>query len=323
MTGNVPLDLAITGTGLVCAAGDEPFALLSAVGARLGVEHAGHGCQECQARPSAWDAQGSSHSRAVTFELGDPQMGLAWMGENALSTVLRQLPTEIPLDRVMIYMLMSGRAEAGSGSGNALDWPGLVRSALPHVGAIRCALDTAPLDDLAAVAAELWAGHWDAVLFGGLDSLVHCQDPEEVLGAQGGQAAAFAILQPAESRPKSREGCGTLREIQAPGNQPAAWPDSLSRFRAIICERQQPIDGSEIGQGPGSRAEILETLPTLGIIGAATLPVHLVLAEAFFAAQPALGQFGEPTSGAVFVQDSDSLNRGLVLEGGIPEGEFS
>lgn len=319
------LNLAIRGSGLVCAAGDESFALLGAVGAQISSAHPHPNqtayCPETGETIPVWTA------KATEFNLGDPDLDLAWMGERALSAALRHLSPAIPLGRVLIHMLMPHRERRSVGS-SALDWVELVRAALPAIGGVRFAdRRECQADELTEVAAELEDATWDAVVFGGVDSLF---DAVGTTGPQAGfsprdplgQAAAFVVLESGGRRATRCRRLGHIGGIvrtecgECPCTQ-ASDDIGLGRQppQVVIRDRQHALEGPDDIHADNVFPQVMETVPVVGEVGAATLPLQIILAQAVFGAEPVLGRLGYIGDDNVLIceHSAGSGARGLLV----------
>lgn len=198
--------LAVTGVGVHCVAGDQPFALFGAVGSNISATRLD------PLQPGAGGTAPALVAPVTGLEGVDhPAERLRILTESALAGVLESLPEGVGEGRLLVALLVP--AETTS-RGEALDWAGLAESLQPlHPALEKAELRFLPPEGgvhaLATLCRELAAGAWDAVLFGGADSLVdpvtcHELAYEGRLLAEGetdgivpGEAAAFLLLEPA------------------------------------------------------------------------------------------------------------------------------
>ena len=202
--------VAITGIGVYTAAGDLDVALWAAVAARLSsarpvtglsVSAAGQGMSQPYSAPIA----------ALPAEMS-AEIRIPIMAGQALTQACSYLPRNPDGRRILVLTLVpapsSERPETGS-----LDQPALaeaLRETHPvlAMAEIRFALaDTGAAAHLAACMEELHQGKWDAVLFGGVDSLVDsitiqalaaqgcCRTDLDPEGTLPGEGAAYLLLQ--------------------------------------------------------------------------------------------------------------------------------
>lgn len=203
----------ITGLGLCCQTGDQPFALLGAVGTHLSgarphpdlLVHAADGTE----RPAM------TAPAPGLEELEQAEERVLHLVVQALTSALGALPGQMPAERLLVLLFLPG-ADTARGSFfrpeelakelNSLD-PRLAEAVFrfSHPGRG----GTAQLEN---VCRELAEGKWEVVLFGGADSLVDAVTVMELLGqgrlmsrggegAVPGEGAGFLLLQsPAQGR---------------------------------------------------------------------------------------------------------------------------
>ncbi len=203
----------ITGIGLSCIAGDQPFALLGAVGAGLSgarpnpvlqVPVPGQkGEQPVMSAPVA-DLDGIDH----------PAERMAILSGLALARAAESLADDMDGEKVLVVTLLPGQDTARGAETRIDELEEVFRGQVPQLNSAvfrfvdRATGSTRPLIE---VCRELACGAWQAVLFGGVDSLVDTVSCTELAlagrimtagGAEGmvpGEGAAYLVLQPGES----------------------------------------------------------------------------------------------------------------------------
>ncbi len=208
----------IAGIGLNCVSGDQPFALLGTVGTDIS-----------GARPDpvikVAVQGGQKEEPAMVARVADlegielPAERMEILAAKALSGAAASLPGDVAGEKILVCTLRPGEDCA---RGSALDAHQLeqpLRSLHPQLQAAEFRfIDSAcgPTGQLLTVCNELAAGDWQAVLFGGVDSLVDTVSCHELAlagrlmtdgGTQGlipGEAAAYLLLLPGGAEPAEK-----------------------------------------------------------------------------------------------------------------------
>lgn len=193
----------IRALGLACAAGDQPFSLLGAVGTSLSA-----------ATPhpvlTIVDSAGEESPALFAPVPGlDPLAGreerIATLAAAALGSALDQWAGDSDPQKVLVLTLLPSMEED-----EVRELETLLREELPDLApaTLRFAQGAeGALAALTGVCRDLAAGTWEAVIFGGADSLVNADSCRELLqqgrlaavtSAEGvfpGEAAAYLVLQ--------------------------------------------------------------------------------------------------------------------------------
>ncbi|BCR03031.1 hypothetical protein DESUT3_01000 [Desulfuromonas versatilis] len=254
-------EIWVTGIGLICLAGDQPFALLGAVGSPLS-----------GARPDpliSVPAVGQAGEQAVLTApiaalegLGHPGERMQLLAETALSQVLAALPAAIDREQTLVVTLVPEKTAA---RGSALN-PEQLEIAAKALG-----LETAQFRfveanqggaaSLAEACRGLAEGTWQTVLFGGVDSLVDAVTCTELAlagrimtvgGAEGlvpGEGAAYLVLQaPGNTRkdPAPPVRASIKGVAQAP--EPHAGDAGSRRMTGLATAAEQVLDQAGLGR---------------------------------------------------------------------------
>ncbi len=226
----------ITGLGLNCVAGDQPFALLGAVGAGF-----------CGARPDpvlcvpvpGKDGEQPVLSAPVSALEGieHPAERMAILAEAALSQAAGTLPDGLTPEKVLVLTLLPDKTTARGSAPRVEALIEALRAAHPSLqqAKFRFVEATAgPVGLLLETCLDLAQGTWDAVIFGGVDSLVDAVSCTELAlaerimsvgspdGLVPGEGATYLVLQrPAKDQPKANgRAKGIIRSaVQAPEPQ--------------------------------------------------------------------------------------------------------
>jgi 3-oxoacyl-[acyl-carrier-protein] synthase-1 len=341
--------LHISALGLCCLAGDQPFALLGAVATSL-----------CGARPSTSltaagvgpdDESPILRAPISGFEgIDHPGERITLLAAAALGQSLSGLPEGTTWSRILVLTLLP---PAESPRGQALGTPDLERALRDlHPGLLQAsfrfvAAAEGAVAHLREVGLALAGGRWEAVLFGGADSLVDAVTCGALIGegriltaagAAGilpGEGAAYLLLRGGEAGPPGRgriAGAGHASEPHpaaadrcAMTGLPAAIEEALASARAEAAavgavvlpfgaETSGALEWHQVRQRlwpnistPVDRAEELLPGLVLGELGAAAFPVALALGWARL-------DFGYPPAGTVLVCEAgDQMPRGAVL----------
>lgn len=208
--------LAITGLGVACHAGDQPYALISSV---LGQMSAGQLSDKHKIKQN--DGSYAVPRMAYVEEMADEKDRdrMYALATVALKNVLAQLSANVSLDKTLVLLITETSlitrfkkidtlhfknylTEKNSNLSSSV-FRILQNDAISSASAVRTAI------------AELNEGKWQAIIFGGADSLVSiykCMDllSEDRLNIVGktegivpGEAAAFVILQVQEEAAKN------------------------------------------------------------------------------------------------------------------------
>ncbi len=200
----------ITGIGLSCIAGDRPFALLGAVSAGL----SGHRPDPVLQVPVPGQKEEQPIMSAAIADLegiDHPAERMEILASQALAQAVESLPEDIDPEKILVVTLLPGQDTARGAVTRHDQLETTLRDQLPPLhSAIFRFVDMAsgPTQQLLEVCIELAAGTWQAVLFGGVDSLVDtvsCTDMAlagrimtagSTEGQVPGEGAAYLLLQP-------------------------------------------------------------------------------------------------------------------------------
>lgn len=320
--------VAITGVGLCCVAGDQSFALFGAVGTNLSaarldpLQPGGGGTAPALIAP-VMELEGVDH----------PAERIQLLAESALAGALGSLREEPGERRLLLALLLPGETTS---RGENLDRAGLseilcsLHPALEKAEIRFLSPESGGVQPLAALCRELADGEWDAVLFGGADSFVDpvtCHElayrgrllaEGETEGIAPGEAGAFLLLEPAEkisagtrvwariagaaqhSEPYAGQGAekktAALTQAMEDAAEQAGFKAAemkefvltLSAEKASHLEWHQtamklwPPRPPENEWDEPEMPEVLRLHYVLGDVGAAALPVALVLGCARF-----------------------------------------
>lgn len=166
--------VAITGIGLCCQPGTEPFALFGAVGTNLSGARA-HDCLDTPL-PGKKDRDPILYAPVSQLAgLDTPHERITILAQIALEAAAEQLPEGIPEEAVLVLTLIPS---AETPRGRNLDPKALketLASCHPRLDSA-CfrfvTVDRGSVETLQEACAELQQGKWQTVLFGGVDSLV-------------------------------------------------------------------------------------------------------------------------------------------------------
>lgn len=212
-----PAAVAITGLGMACHAGDQPYSLISSVLGQMS------GVVISDAHKVKWKANGAKvQTRMAPVEdVYDirPHIRMQMLTATALANIEEQLPDNIDAEKLLIVLIVNPELITHNGKVDPLP---LQHSLIEET----YGLDTATFrilpnslsssaSKLRASIAELNEGKWQAILFGGADSLISMDaclklDQANRLNTVGktegivpGEAAAFVLLQSADDAAKN------------------------------------------------------------------------------------------------------------------------
>jgi 3-oxoacyl-[acyl-carrier-protein] synthase-1 len=344
------LPVAIIGTGVCAATGDLGSALFGAVATRLSCGRPIVGLSV----PAAGQGVAQPYSAPIA-EL-PPEMSadirIPIMAGQALTGACNYMPPNPPGQRILVMTLLPTPSpeRPQAGSLNQAELAETLRSCHPALtmAEIRFALaDTGAALHLATCMDQLHQGQWDAVLFGGVDSLIdlttilalaaqgHCRTDHNPEGTLPGEGAAYLLLQKPDKDVSARvviAGLGYGREE----NHGKAADRQLIALASVIQEaldqgqcKPDRVDTAVLPMGSDIPAalewhqvrrklwltpeninpgmEELSPLSTIGDTGAAALPLALIIGCSRF-------EFNFPSVESVLVCEGDqSTTRGAVL----------
>lgn len=340
----------IRALGLACAAGDQPYALLGAVGTSLSA---------ATQHPVLTIADAAGEETPALFAPVpglDPLAGreerIAALAVVALGSALDKWARISDRQQVLVLTCLPSMEED-----DVRDLETLLREELPDMehATLRFAQgNEGALAALTNLCRELSAGTWDAAIFGGADSLVTSDSCRELLqqgrllastcaeGIDPGEAAAYLVLQadhpgagatwshatiaavaqaaePYSGQADEKKMTGLAQAMEAVARQGEIRLDEVKEL--ILTLSTESASALEWHQTlmrlwpPGTPAEEentpqepqpLRLHPALGELGAATLPVSLVLGCARF-------EFEHPPLTSLLVCDgSAAMLRGAV-----------
>lgn len=340
----------IRGLGLACAAGDQPFALLGAIGTSLSA---------ATPHPVLTIADSAGAEPPALFapvpDL-DPLAGreerIATLAAAALGSALATWGRVLDCKKVLVLTWLPSMEED-----DVRDLETLLREELPDLGQATLRFtqgDDGVLAALTSVCQALAAGKWEAVIFGGADSLVNsetCRELQQqgrllaatsVEGIFPGEAAAYLVLQadrpsagatwshatiaavaqapePCSGQADEKKMTGLAQSMEEAAKQGEIRLDELQELILTLsteCDSELEWHQTLMRLWPPGRAaneanttqvpQLLRLHPTLGELGAATLPVALVLGCARL-------EFDHPAISSLLVCDgSTAMLRGAV-----------
>jgi 3-oxoacyl-[acyl-carrier-protein] synthase I len=315
--------VAVAGVGLCCLTGSEAFALFGAVAAQLRGARA-HASLEAPL-PGKKELASLLFAPVPDLEgLDTPHERMAALAQSALGAAAEGLLEKTPGDSILVLTLIP---ESTSPRGANLDPAKLqqeLASCHPRVGSAEFRFAPAgrgAVQALGQVCAELQQGRWQAVVFGGTDSLVDTVTLSDLAGrgdamAQGGtegilagEGAAYLVLEKppctrsmvrinalcAASEPHPGQAhdqpmTGMTKSIQCVIQETGITPEKLdslvSPFGATTAESlewHQVIEAVWPRRDNVARNfEVLRPATALGHTGAAALPLGLALGCARF-----------------------------------------
>lgn len=341
----------ICAVGLACAAGDQPFALLGAVGTHL----------SCAVPHPVLTVGGMDGEQPPALfapvPVFDPQEEreerITALASAALASALENGSNFPGGDKILVFTLVPEIAEE-----DLRELEGTLREENPALQSAAFQFAQTENGGVAALSAlrqEVATGKWEVVIFGGVDSLVNataCRDllqegrlmtSESFEGIVPGEAAAYLVLQGADSSatPEMKSIATISGTAHAPepfaGQAQDQKMTGLAQSVEEAC-RQAGIDLVDLKEiilpfppesasqlewhqasvrlwpprAPKSRwdrpqhPEILRLHAALGELGAAALPVALVLGCARF-------EFDHPPLASILVcEGGDAPVRGAV-----------
>ncbi len=204
--------------GLVCAAGDQPYVLLGAVSTNLScaIPH------PVLTLPNSEGEEGAALFAPVPGldPYSEREERIAELALHALGTALAECPDVLSGRRVLVSTFLPPMAEE-----DISDLEALLREELPALNNAILRFSFCEEDVVAALESlcvELASGTWEAVIFGGVDSLVDIENCRELLrqgrlmaphcaeGVFPGEAAAYLVLQADSADEDSTGPCATI-----------------------------------------------------------------------------------------------------------------
>jgi 3-oxoacyl-[acyl-carrier-protein] synthase I len=318
-----PSPVAITGIGLCCQPGTEPFALFGAVGTNFSGTRA-HDCLEAPL-PGKRDRASILYAPVSRLEgLDTPHDRIAALAQIALEKAAEQLPEAIPGEEVLVLTLIPPTETPRGRNLDQADLKETLTSCHPWLDSA-CfrfvTIDQGSIEPLQEACAELQQGKWQAVLFGGVDSLVDivtctelvCQDKAMpkggVEGLIPGEGAAYLVLEkqpsgksrgqitavhtapePHQDQAHDKRMTGMTAAIQSALRYPHTAPEKLDAIVLPFGGRMvEALGAHQVVETVWPRREniprdfeILRPCTTLGETGAASLPLGLALGCARF-----------------------------------------
>lgn len=340
----------ILALGLACAAGDQPFALLGAVGTNLSA---------ATQHPVLTIADSTGADTPALFAPSpglDPLAGreqrIAALATAALGSALEIWAKVSECKKVLVLTWLPSME-----GDDVRDLETLLREELPDLehATLRFAQgDEGALAALSTLCKDLAAGTWEAVIFGGVDSLVNSDSCRELLqqgrlltstsieGIYPGEAAAYLVLQadhpsaeatrthatiaaigqapePHDGQGGEKKMTGLAQTMEEAARQGALRLDEVKEYiLTLSTESTSELEWHQTlmrlwlpaaqanPKNSSQEPQPLRLHPTLGELGAATLPVALVLGCARF-------EFEHPAISSLLVCDgSAAMLRGAV-----------
>jgi len=342
-----PTPVFITGIGLCCQPGTEPFALFGAVGTNLSGART-HDCLEAPL-PGKRDTGPILFAPVSRFEgLDTPHDRITALAQIALEGAAEQLSEKISSEAILVLTLIPPTETPRGRHLDQEDLKEALTSCLPRLDSASfrfVTVDRGSVEALQGICAELQQGEWQAVLFGGVDSLVDIVTCTELVhqgkampkgGIEGiipGEGAAYLTLEkqpsgkswgqikaahsapePHHDQAHDKPMTGMTAAIQTSLKDAGIAPEKLD---AIILpyggKMVESLEWHQIIETVWPRREnvprefeILRPCSTLGETGAASLPLGLALGCARF-------EFEFPTADNLLVCTCHpSTSRGAV-----------
>jgi len=269
----------IHAVGLVCAAGDQLYALLGAVGTNLScaIPHS------VLTVPNSEGEEGAALFAPVPGlePYSEREERVAELALHALGTALTECPDVLSGHRVLVSTFLPPMAEE-----DISDLEALLREEIPALNNATLRFSSCEEGVVAALESlcvELASGTWEAVIFGGVDSLVGIENCRELLrqgrlmaphcaaGVFPGEAAAYLVLQADRADEDSTRPCATLiAASQAP--EPHAGQGGDKKMNGLAQALTEAADRSKI-----RFAEVGEVVLTLSTETANQLEWHQTL----------------------------------------------
>lgn len=221
-------NIAITGMGLNCVTGSEPIALFGAVGTNLGFSQPD---PVLEAPSLTGDGVESVMTCAIVdYDEDDPhERMLTCMFPALTDAIATARLLEQPGKNILFYLVVPSPETARGGCLVMEDWHNFLSQELDELGDIEIrikACTQSVTEHLMFVTEGLQQNHWDAAIFGAVDSLVdeltcielgkqqRIQTIDTSDGVIPGEAAGFIVME-------HREAVNTVEEI------PVAWLKGL------------------------------------------------------------------------------------------------
>lgn len=336
----------ICAIGLSCATGDQPFALLGAVGTNLNcaIPHpvlavAGMDGEETAAQYAPVPGLEPYVSR---------EERIAAMAVEALGSLLDAYPEGLFGQKTLVFTWLPAMAQEDVAELEALlklELPALENATLHFVQG-----EEGVVAALKSLCRELASGRWEAVIFGGSDSLVGSNSCRELLqqgrlmaphcaeGVFPGEAAAYLVLradhagtdacksraviasasqapEPCAGQGGEKKMTGLAHALEDVADQGGIRLDEVEELILTLpTETTAQLEWHQTlmrlwpsrGNEDSRDLQLLRLHPVLGELGVATLPVALALGCARF-------EFEHPPLAAILVGDgSEDALRGAV-----------
>ena len=347
--GNIAAALVVSALGVCCRSGDQPFALFGAVAGQMSGS-------EADAQLSLAVPGGDEDAKVLTARVAalgddeDPHERMGLLAETALDQALKSLPEDFDWERLLILTLVpDGR------NPRALTAPALqrlqmdlsrLREGLSRVVFRFVSCAEGAVSQLQAACGEMKQGKWQAVLFGGVDSLVdlvtctllaqedRIATTHNSEGLVPGEGAAYVLLQqePATASLARLAGIGCSVELHAGDAVDKRMSGLSTAVATALAASNLPPEAIDCVVAPhdGSLSGALEWYQTVerlfprreasprdfeelllcrsfGELGAAALPLSLALGCARL-------EFTYPSVKHVMVcETGESQQRGAVL----------
>lgn len=279
----------IPALGLACAAGDQPFSLLGAVGT---------GLSAATPHPVLTMADAAGEESPALFApvpgldpLAGRQERIAALAAAALGSALDKWARVSDLRKVLVLTWLPSMEEDEVREFEAQlreELPALAQATLRFVQGEEGAFAA-----LATLCMDLAAGSWEAVIFGGADSLVSADSCRELLqqgrlltftGVEGiypGEAAAYLVLQADHPGADATRSHATIAAVaQAP--EPHAGQAGEKQMTGLAQSMAAVVQQAEIRLD-----EVQELILTLSTESASELEWHQTLMRLWPPATPA------------------------------------
>lgn len=315
--------VSIAGIGLCCQAGTAPFALFGAVGTNLSGVCA-HDCLEAPLPGKKGNAPILCAPISHLEGLNTPHDRITALAQIALAAAAEQIPKEIPGEAILVITLIPATQTPRGQNLDLADLEQQMASCHPRVDGA-CfrfvPIDQGSVESLQEACAELQQDKWQAVLYGGVDSLIDIVTCSELVyqrnampqgGIEGiipGEGAAYLVLQkqasdkslaqinavctapePHNGQAHDKQMTGMAAAIKATLQHTDISPEKLDSIVIPFGGRMvEALEWHQVVEAVWPRREnvprmfeVLRPGITLGETGAASLPLGLALGCARF-----------------------------------------
>lgn len=205
----------VTGIGLSCVVGDQPFALLGAVGTNMSASRPNPLIRvKVPQQESELAVMSAPVAELDGVELAAERMEI--LASQALDKASEFLPHTLDNSKLLVVTLLPSQGTTRGATTKNSSFRENLASLVPRLSTAEFRFveaSTGSTKQLIEVCGELAAGTWQAMLFGGVDSLVDTVSCTELAlngrimtvgGSEGlvsGEAATYLLLQAVKSKP--------------------------------------------------------------------------------------------------------------------------